>query len=206
MFIAWLNKLDGKDWPEELMKYLVDAEKRDHEHIPHALTLYQSILDLNAQIVVEIGTKEGKSAKIIVEALKRTGGHLYSVDKCEYKPVDSPFITYVTSDFVKFNIDNPIDVLFDDGSHDYEEVRKALDNFWSSINTPGLYIVADVDSHILAKEAVTDWAEEKNMGFLFDFRGQGAAYFFKPSYPNRYRGVIDSHQMYKWIPREKDDH
>lgn len=199
MFIAWLNPLDGENWPEELQRYLLikpDIDvKENWEHHPHALTLYQSILDLNAQVVVEIGTRKWLSTRIIIEALRKTRGHLWTIDKESYPhqlstESDIQFVTVIVSRAQDVKWETPIDLFFIDSSHEYIDTIEQMDKFYPFLKSPGIMIVADSDAFFEQKRAVQDWAEKRRLGYILDMRAQGAAYFLRPEYPKSPREIL----------------
>ena len=166
----------------------------DAEHMLHGALLYDLILLYQAQTVVEIGTREGKSARIIIEALRLTEGHLTSIDKdatasCrEVSEEDQrKYLTRLTALDSLIEWTTPIQILFVDHSHDYSETRRTLAKFWPYITTPGAMLIADGDSHFDQGRAVQDFAETLHLGYIDDTRGQGYALFLKPSFPNQYR-------------------
>ncbi len=98
--------------------------------------------------VLEIGRKHGGSTVLIAAALNR--GHLYSVDivmhECVYKYTD-PFkdkITFITIDSKKMVWKDSLDMVFIDGDHSYNGVKRDIDTFANHVVSGGFLVFHDV--------------------------------------------------------------
>lgn len=161
------------------------------EHGPHAVTYYLLAIQLRAQVILELGTRLGGSARFWVEACKETKGHVYSVDTgifdWELPKEDQQYLTRIRHDMLTLAWDRPIDIYFDDASHTYTDVYAALEKYWPYVKTPGVAIIADSQSHPEAKRGAYDWAMKNSVCYFHDARSHGATYFFRPKHPNYYK-------------------
>lgn len=116
---------------------------------PHEEVLFDAVLKLNAQCVVEIGTDEGNSTRLFASALEKTKGHLWSID-CRvpkedwHKGMHLPQVTFVTQDSLSCSWGGPlIDLLFLDGDHHQEHVAKELRLYGPYLRAGSLIILHD---------------------------------------------------------------
>ena len=169
----------------------------------HAPVLYELGLWMKAQTILELGTRGGKSLRIWVEVAKKTGGHVWSMDKDDHDPdlgnENRPYYTFVYADDMVHKWYKPIDILYIDSSHEYQHTKDEMTKYWQFVSCPGLMIVADSDSHFPQKQAVNDWAEERRMGFISDTRNQGLDIFMKPPVMDKWR---DSGGKHRWVRDE----
>lgn len=112
------------------------------------------VVALNAKVVVETGTGAGRSCDNFVEAVKKTGGWVYSVDnypdhisveivKERHLSQGNP-VTFIIGDSIEVgkNWDRgPIDVLYLDSGHEYDFVVAELEA-WGKYN-PRIILVHD---------------------------------------------------------------
>lgn len=96
--------------------------------------MFMTALIMNAQKIVELGTGTGVSTQLFCDALRETGGHLWTVDKdppnqiVKNKILNNgyhPFVTFMTNDSVEAGYDwqnGEIDILFIDADHSKKSV------------------------------------------------------------------------------------
>ncbi len=149
---------------------------------------------VHAQRVLELGTRNGVSTEILVQAVKQTGGHVWTLDMApkvtSVPEVDAPYLTFLQGHSLKYTPEVPYQVIFLDTSHQYEATLLELEHYWSWLDTPGLLLCHDYDSHFGCKRAITEWAGHHNLGFIADSRGQGMAIFEKPSHQGNCRSRL----------------
>lgn len=93
--------------------------------------------------ILETGVRGGASTAAFLYGLEKNGGTLYSVDIADYSRLveDHPrwrFLQADSGDFLKvreFIGPEPLDVLFIDGDHDYEAVKRDLE--YAELVRPG---------------------------------------------------------------------
>lgn len=99
------------------------------EHLP---VLFCTVIEQNAQAVVELGVRSGNSTAALLAAVERTGGHLWSVDiglpQWPTEFYQSEHSTLIVGDdmAVAGELPDQIDVLFIDTSHHYEHTLAEL--------------------------------------------------------------------------------
>lgn len=93
--------------------------------------MVQMVLALQAKKVLEFGTSRGASTRIFAEALKQTGGHIWTVDIEDQPWVKEPIqdnITFIQSDVLKLDWKDSVDILYIDDLHEpfhvYEELQR----------------------------------------------------------------------------------
>jgi len=145
----------------------------------HLNILYAATLAMRAKVVVELGTGFGHSALAFSDALKLTGGTLYTIDK-DY---DEGMVAYakkylkerdnivmITSDSIEAanNWNKPIDILFCDSDHSYNHVYGEL-VAWERFN-PKIIFIHDTLSREGEKAdpyfAAKDYAEKRGKKFV----------------------------------------
>lgn len=97
--------------------------------VGHLPFLHDTVIGLDAQVVVELGVRSGNSTAALLAAVERTGGHLWSVDiDAPNLPFDSDSWTVIVGDdlAVADQLPETIDVLFIDTSHTYPHTLAEL--------------------------------------------------------------------------------
>lgn len=111
------------------------------EHLP---TFAGLVHRLNAQHVIELGTRTGVSTIAWLYGLEQTGGVLTSVDIDEQPPIDDhPLWTFIQGNDLDPNIVSylaPADIVFIDTSHLYDQTVAEL-NLYQWLVKPGGVIV-----------------------------------------------------------------
>lgn len=118
------------------------AEPSDiYLHLPRMVTLVDA---LNAQHVIELGTRTGVSTIAWLYALEQTGGRLTSIDIDERPDIGEwdhwTFIQGDDLDPAVISTLDPADIVFIDTSHLYEHTRAEL-NIYRHLVRPGGVIV-----------------------------------------------------------------
>ena len=111
--------------------------------------LYNSVLQTRAKKVLELGSDVGDSTRIFAEALKETGGRLFTVDiiapKWQQADMDQfENITVITANTLELDWNEPIDLLYIDDNHDYAHVIQELNKFGSFMREDGRILLHDV--------------------------------------------------------------
>jgi len=115
---------------EDVHAVIRQSEKRT-DISDHLLTLYTEALELKPRVIVELGTRDGESTRVLLKVAERCQGFLVSVDvnDCS-RVVSSDRWRFVRSDDVEFGrkwtdwagangLPKEIDFLFVDTSHLY---------------------------------------------------------------------------------------
>ena len=117
-----------------------------YEHLPTFVALVEG---LNAQHVVELGTRTGVSTIAWLYALERTGGRLTSVDLDTKPPIgDWPHWTFIQGDDEDPNVIDqlePCDILFVDTSHHFQHTLRELHTYRWLVKPGGLIVCHDTE-------------------------------------------------------------
>jgi len=152
-----------------LCRLQADERSYIHEH----LGTFQLIVDLaQPNLIVEIGTGRGDSTLAFAEGLAMTGrGHIITmdIDECrEAKRVIkeayvNDFVTFLTIDSLKVNIESDIDILFVDGLHNYNQVKAEIKKYSPFIGTGGMIIFHDSynPAHKGVMKAIQEFVKNK---------------------------------------------
>jgi cephalosporin hydroxylase len=100
-------------------------------HLPR---LYDLVIELKAQRVLELGVRSGVSTTAFLAALEQTGGHLWSVDVNPVPPLNGPwtFVQGCSDDKTLVQDvagDDPFDIVFVDTDHTYELTKAEIDTW-----------------------------------------------------------------------------
>jgi len=139
----------------------------------HALILYEFALEIKPENILEIGVgSKGQSTKIFLSALKENNkGRLISIDDNKrqllYKDIESEFEGYWKmyvgnshneAIFEKVK-DIEFDLMFIDGDHSYDGVKKDFEMYVPLLKDNGLVLMHDTVNN---REGVKDfWKEIK---------------------------------------------
>lgn len=121
---------------------------------PFDYVIYQMIVsELKPDLIIEIGTCEGGSALYLADLLElNKKGILHTIDiekrVTSNLVLEHPRIKYYpTGGYEEYDIKNTIGyttiLIIDDGSHEYDDVLKALRKFNSIVSPNSYYIVED---------------------------------------------------------------
>jgi cephalosporin hydroxylase len=97
--------------------------------VGHLQFLHETVIERDAQVVVELGIRSGNSTAALLAAVEPTGGHLWSVDiDTPVLPFDSEAWTVIVGDdlAVADQLPETIDVLFIDTSHTFVQTLAEL--------------------------------------------------------------------------------
>lgn len=140
----------GPDPLEGLYGRLICEEGSDiAEHLPRLRDL---VVETDAQTVVEIGVGSGRSTTALLLGCGETGGRLWSVDVKDWGHYGglglSPRWTFVLSDSLAAvsECPRPIDLLFIDSAHDYEQTIAELRAYVPLVRPGGVVVMHDTTS------------------------------------------------------------
>lgn len=125
---------------EELPPTKVDLQVPDFLGTKHGIMQYAEIwrpmlkilVDLNAVRILEIGTDKGYSLRLFCKFLKATGGHIWSIDIADPNFKKSWMrgfknYTLIKADSLLIRWKQPVDLLYLDGKHTFEQVYQELE-------------------------------------------------------------------------------
>jgi predicted O-methyltransferase YrrM len=145
-----------------------------HEHL---LTLYMLSVESKSRTIVELGTRSGESTIPLLFAAKRTGGKVFSydIDECvEAKEAVASnglkeYWQFTQSDDLKVEWDRPIDHVFIDTSHTYEQTTKELRKFEPHVRHGGVITMHDSVSYPAVREATTSYLKGRDDLTLYEY-------------------------------------
>ena len=159
--------------------------------------LFNAVLQVNAKVVVELGTDVGDSTRIFASALARTQGHLWTIDinrpdwehqiirrvntalgidTTEPSPMPevmrhfAQFITVITSNSLQVNWRSWIDLLFIDSNHEATHVSSELEKYGSLVRKEGLILLHDTHHRQFGegiRKSLEEWAKAKGKPFKY---------------------------------------
>ena len=109
-------------------------------------TLYRNIMktySAGKKSICEIGT--GVSTEIFANSVAKTGGHVWTID-VKNRPGVAQWITIISEDSSYLIWTRPLDLLYLDGNHEAQHVRKELIIYGPCV-APGGYILLDDCRH-----------------------------------------------------------
>ncbi len=123
--------------------------------VHHDIDMHAPFLEESARgNILEIGVRTGISTAALLLGIENKGGHLFSVDinpDCISSIGSHPQWTFLAGDsknvgWLLSKIPAKLDVLFIDGDHSYEGVKRDLDNYGHLVVSGGRIILHDVCS------------------------------------------------------------
>ena len=119
----------------------------------HAVLMIQSVREINAQHVLELGTARGDSARILALGLEKTGGRLTTLDKLPPYADPQEWLTafkvrypktiFIEADSTQYQWNEEIDLLFIDSSHIYSETIAELNKHGPWVKPGGSILLHD---------------------------------------------------------------
>ena len=138
---------------QERLELLTDRDFAGDATSYCARLLYNFVVDRNYQTLLELGVRSGVSTRAFLLGCKVTGGHLWSVDISEIRVPNINFgddwalsghWTYTQhTDDLDYKWDKPIDLLFIDTSHTYEQTLAELNKFTPYVKFDGTVLLHD---------------------------------------------------------------
>lgn len=137
-----------------------------HEHLN---TLYMLTVEFNLKTILELGTRTGESTVAFLQAAKEIDGNVMSIDidSCdEAKKLISDlgltdFWSFTQSDDLKLDWEKPIDHLFIDTSHTYEQTLAELEKFTPFVKPGGIVSLHDIISCPEVLSAINEYIKDK---------------------------------------------
>lgn len=109
--------------------------------------LFGLVLAYRPNFILEIGVRNGESTKTFIEALDFIDhGHLVSIDIADCSGVAiSKRWTFQQIDSARFNPKSGFDMIFVDGDHHFEAVRRDFQKFLPHLKKDGLILFHDTE-------------------------------------------------------------
>jgi predicted O-methyltransferase YrrM len=156
-----------------------------HEHLA---TIWMLAVEHGFQRVLELGTRKGESTTALLLAAKQNNGHVTSIDidacldarQAVEKLNLSDYWTFMQHDDLQVEWTEPIDLLFIDTSHTYEQTLKELEKFEPHVREGGTIIMHDIVADPPVHDAIMHYITGRNGLRLYRYiNNNGLAIIFK---------------------------
>lgn len=135
--------------------------------------LKNTVIEVDAKTVLEIGTSSGYSALWIIEGLKQTSGHLHTIESndgrfdiarssFEKAEVES-YVTQIKGHAPECIPDINVDLVFIDATK--KETVNFIKSIYPRLNKGGRIIIDNVNSHIEKFAETFEYLEKENMDY-----------------------------------------
>lgn len=169
---------------QDLYRQRCEADTDINEHLP---TLYELVLELNAQQVIELGVRWGDSTSAFLAALEQAGGKLWSCDIVEpLTPIKQFWGQYPHWTFVLGNDQDVVDeapdeadILFIDTSHKYGHTLWELEHYGPRVRSGGYIILHDTTMEAVA-EAIGVFLQDRGWKYANTEACNGLGIIHKP--------------------------
>lgn len=126
---------------------------------------------LRPKIILEFGVMGAGSTKAFLEVAEKIGARVISIDVDNYeRACDSPNWEFHQMNDLDFEIDEPIDILFIDTSHTYEQTLAELKKFAPKVKKTGVILLHDTVHSQPVLEAIVDYLKEFPNKYVFENR------------------------------------
>lgn len=156
-----------------------------HEHLA---TLYMLTVELNLRTIVELGTRRGESTIALLSAAKEIGGKVYSIDidpclvaKERIKTLGlQEHWVFIQGDDLKVEWETPIDHLFIDTTHMFDQTLKELEKWEPFVKHGGIITIHDIVTFPEELQAINSYIKNRRDLRLYKyFNNFGLAVIFK---------------------------
>ncbi|MGH2612577.1 MAG: class I SAM-dependent methyltransferase [Rhabdochlamydiaceae bacterium] len=155
------------------------------QHMP---TLYLLCLLKKPTIILELGCRTGNTALPMIYAAQQYGGHVYSVDVETWPEIKNFLVdkktladswTFIESDDLKLEWDKPINFLYIDTSHTYEQTLKELQKYEPFLQPGGIITLHDICDNDLSKAISDYFKNRKDIQYVRYFNNCGLGVILK---------------------------
>jgi len=183
---------------------LIQAEKMEHavrpggyleEHMVKRTDIHEHLATLNMltrefrlRTILELGTGSGESTVALLDAARKIGGRVYSVDiePCPEAHATikahglEKYWTFIQGDSLKLEWSRPIDHLFIDTVHTYPQAIRELRKYEPHVRRGGLITLHDIVTWPGVMRAVNAYTRKRPDLRLYKyFNNNGLAVIFK---------------------------
>ena len=179
------EKLEHSVRPRNHLEAHMVRQTEIHEHLA---TLNLLTVELGLKTVLELGTGEGESTIALLEAVRQTGGRVYSIDvsPCEKAHATirayglEKYWTFLQGDSLKIRWDKPIDHLFVDTYHTFSHTLRELKKYEPYVRSGGIVTLHDIVTWPGVLRAVNKYvADRPDLRLYKYFNCNGLAIVFK---------------------------
>ncbi len=187
--VAFYEAADGKDYGHlrdgpgaELVEWVERVRTSDPTIPAYQALLYAIVRGTEAQLVYEIGVRDGYSTRAILEALDKTGGRLVSCDIADCQAViqDEDLrqrwtFWHGTSEDMLYReswretprtrklLRIEADVIYIDGSHEHADVKADVVGMWPLLKVGGVMILHDTLAFPDGPGRVLTWLQHRGI-------------------------------------------
>jgi predicted O-methyltransferase YrrM len=156
-----------------------------HEHLA---TLFMLTIEFNLKRIVELGTREGESTVALLQAAKQINGKVFSIDidpclrakRLIQKYELQKYWEFTQADDLKMKWSTPIDHLFIDTSHTFDQTLRELEKYEPYVRHGGIITMHDIVSSQGVLSAITKYLENRDdLAFYKYFNNNGLGVIFK---------------------------
>jgi predicted O-methyltransferase YrrM len=161
---------------------------RDTDIHEHLVTLYMLTVELRLKTVVELGTRTGESTVALLFAAKECSGEVFSYDINDCPDAKRAVERYGLqghwhfnrSDDLKVDWNGPIDHLYVDTSHTYDQTLRELQKFEPHVNHNGIITMHDPIAFPAVRAAATTYMKGRDDMRLYEYtNNNGLLVIFK---------------------------
>ena len=159
-------KIAKKFLPQNPVEEKMISYSDTWQHMP---TLYLLCLLKKPKIILELGCRTGNTTLPMLYAARQYGGHVYSVDIETWPEIQdflvdkkslSDFWTFIESDDLKLKWNKPIDFLYIDTIHTYEQTLSELQKYEPFLQSGGIMTLHDICDNEVSK-AISDYFKNR---------------------------------------------
>jgi predicted O-methyltransferase YrrM len=156
-----------------------------HEHLA---TLFMLTIEFNLKRILELGTREGESTVALLQAAKQINGKVFSIDidsclrakRLIQKYELQKYWEFTQADDLKMKWSTPIDHLFIDTSHTFDQTLRELEKYEPYVRRGGIITMHDIVSSQGVLSAITKYLENRDdLAFYKYFNSNGLGVIFK---------------------------
>jgi len=156
-----------------------------HEHLT---TLFMLTVEFNLRRIVELGTREGESTVALLQAAKQINGKVLSIDidpclrakKLIRKYGLQKYWKFIQADDLAVKWDKPIDHLFIDTTHTFNQTLRELEKYEPLVRLGGIITMHDIGSSQGVLSAITKYMQNrKDLAFYKYLNNNGLGVIFK---------------------------
>ena len=160
----------------DLEAFYKSARERTQDIREHLPTFTSLVEEMNAQLVIELGTGSGIATSAWLRGLHKTGGKLWSVDILHDTHAEqllgiSPNWTYEVGHSLELAHRAPYnaDILFIDSGHTYDLTISELDIYTPHVRPGGVILLHDTETaHAEVTPALNDWCDRTDREWTND--------------------------------------
>lgn len=171
--------------PQNLVEKKMIYYSDTWQHMP---TLYLLCLLKKPKTILELGCRTGNTALPLLYAAHQYGGHVYSVDIETWPEIKNFLVdvkelsdswTFIESDDLKLEWNQPISFLYIDTSHTYEQTLKELQKYEPFLQSGGIITLHDICDNEVSRAISDYFKSRKDIQYIRYFNNCGLGVILK---------------------------